>query len=154
MIFRDYTTHPVEQRNVLPRVKIPSALYIALNKLQHHLVSTVSQNCDNYIKCIESLSNVQSIGHDDYFIVFKICLFLEQYQLDLDMTRYHLKSHKIQKVISGYYFIINVPSMDGEKSVVRDDIVILHEVITKKKFRGRVVNVEENNVTVELQYPL
>lgn len=123
---------------------------MALKKL--HLVEEIPTECKKYIKCIESLSNVKSIKRDEYLFVFKICLYLEQYQSDLELKMLKMKDYNIVQVTSDRCFIMNVPSLDSEKPiVVADDLVTLYDVITKTKFRGIVTRVAGNDITVRLQ---
>lgn len=160
LIFRDYifTAHPIAlSKPNIPHVIIPRDLKMAVKKLQSNetLSLTVSGKCSNYLRCIESLANVQDIGYEHYFIIFKICLFLEQYQLDVNMKKYSLKNHNIKKIISDRCFILNVPSLDSDKPVlVAEDIITLQEITTKKWFRARIMNVVGNNVTAKLDDPV
>ncbi|XP_014473280.1 PREDICTED: putative helicase mov-10-B.1, partial [Dinoponera quadriceps] len=79
---------------------------------------------------------------------------LEQYQADLEMKRFRMENYNITKITPDQCFIMKVPSLDSEKPIIiPDDIVTLYDVLTKEKYIGRVTNVIDNNVTVQLKNP-
>ncbi|CAL1684703.1 unnamed protein product [Lasius platythorax] len=145
----DCTAFALAQIFKLPMVKIPVDLKLALHTL---LVghNNLSQKCHNYIKCIKSLSNIKRIDYDNYLVILKICLYLEQFELDRELNRYRLLNHQIKKSDLNECFIINVPSLNNENSiVVPDDEVTLCEAITKRKIWARVVKVTGNEVIIQ-----
>jgi len=105
----------------------------------------------NYLKCVQSLPIVQKIEKEDYLAILKTCLYLEQFEVDQEMKRHSLKNHKLKKSNLGHCFVIDVPSLTSEHSViVPDDRVSLYHVVLKRKIMAKVVSVQKNEVTVRL----
>lgn len=128
---------------------VPHYLSLALkNSLVEH--DTLPQTCHNYMKCIKSLSNIQRIDYNDYLVILKICLYLEQFELDREVYRHRLLNHKVKSSNLKECFIINVPSLDkGNSVIIPDDKVTLYEAISKKTIWARVMKVTGNEVTIQ-----
>lgn len=115
---------------------------------------SLPQQCQNYIKCIKSLSNIQRIDYDNYLVILKICLYLEQFELDREINLHRLLNHKVKNSDYKECFIINVPSFNNENSIiVPDDKVTLCEVISREKIWAKVVKVTGNEVTIQPYSP-
>lgn len=130
-------------------ITVPRYLSLAL---QNHLVEhdSLPQICNNYMKCIKSLSNIQKIDYDDYLVILKICLYLEQFELDREVYRHRLLNHNVKSSNLKECFIINVPSLDnGNSVIVPDDKVTLYEAISKKTIWAKVIKVTGNEVTIQ-----
>lgn len=112
------------------------------------------QQCQNYIKCIRSLSNIQRIDYDNYLVILKICLYLEQFELDREINRHRLLNHEVKISKLKECFIINVPTFNNENSiVVPDDKVTLYEAVSKNTIWAKVVKVTGNEVTIQPYSP-
>lgn len=98
---------------------------------------------------------MQRIDYDNYLVILKICLYLEQFELDRELNRHRLLNHKVKNSnLNSECFIINVPTFNGENSiVVPDDTVTLHEAISKKTICAKVVRVTGNEVTIQPKSP-
>ncbi|XP_072767482.1 putative helicase mov-10-B.1 isoform X2 [Anoplolepis gracilipes] len=146
----DCTTFGSVQKFKPPNIKFPHFLFVAL---QNHLVehNFLPEKSQNYIKCIKSLSNVQHINYDNYLVILKICLYLEQFELDRELQQHKLSNHKIENSKDlKECFIINVPSLNnGNSVVVPDDKVTLYEAISKKLIWAKVVKITGNEVTIQ-----
>lgn len=106
----------------------------------------------NYLKCIQSLSTIKKLEIEDYFVTLTLCLYLEQYEINKEMKQHALKNYMLRKTNAGHYFIIDVPSLTSENSViVPDDKVYLYHVLSKKRILAKVVKVSKNEVTIQLQ---
>lgn len=106
------------------------------------------------MKCIKSLSNIQRIDYDNYLIILKICLYLEQFELDREINRHRLLNHKVKNSNLKECFIINVPTFNNENSiVVPDDKVTLYEAVSKNTIWAKVVKVTGNEVTIQPYSP-
>ncbi|KYQ47345.1 Putative helicase MOV-10 [Trachymyrmex zeteki] len=114
---------------------------------------------NNYIRCIESLSNVQRITESNYLIILKICLYLIQFELDLKMKKHTLSDYAIEKCNSENHFIINVSSLNIEPSklIGVGDIAIFHESTNtaraNRPFVAKIIKILKNNVTVKPFHP-
>lgn len=98
------------------------------------------------------MSNIECIGYKDYLIAFKICLYLEQYEANVELGKFNLDNYTITNIRSDGHFVINVPSFDNENLVIVPyDIVSLYEITTKQTYRGIVAHVIGNNVTVQVE---
>ncbi|KMQ91967.1 fatty acid synthase [Lasius niger] len=83
-------------------------------------------------------------------IIGDVGLYIEQFELDRELNRYRLLNHQIKKSDLNESFIISIPSLNNENSiVVPDDEVTLCEAITKRKIWARVVKVTGNEVTIQ-----
>ncbi|XP_029676373.1 helicase MOV-10-like [Formica exsecta] len=132
-----------------PMTTVPHYLSLALKySLVEH--DTLPQTCHNYMKCIKSLSNIQRIDYNDYLVILKICLYLEQFELDREVYRHRLLNHKVKSSNLKECFIINVSSLDkGNSVIIPDDKVTLYEAISKKTIWARVMKVTGNEVTIQ-----
>lgn len=147
--FRDCTAFALAQIFKPPMIKIPCQLKLALqNHLEEH--NNLLPKCHDYMKCIKSFRNVQRIDYDNYLIILKICLYLEQFELDCELKQHKLLNHKIKESNLYGCYIINVPSMNNENPIVGpDDKVFLTEVLTKNTICARVLKVTKNEVTIQ-----
>jgi hypothetical protein len=147
---------PVAQSIKLPDIFIPQDLYLALQKtwLPDHFF-TLPGKCNNYVKCIKSLFNLKKIESQNYLAILKICLYLEQYELDLELERQGLVNHDIKKAKDlSECFIITMSSLNSDNSLIMsDDKVILHEAVTKRTIPATIVQVAGNEVTIQLCNP-
>lgn len=98
---------------------------------------------------------MQRIDYNNYLVILKICLYLEQFELDREINRHRLLNHKVKNSnLNSECFIINVPTLNSENSIVlRDDKVTLHEAISKKTICAKVVKVTGNEVTIQPYSP-
>ncbi|XP_050460328.1 putative helicase MOV-10 isoform X1 [Cataglyphis hispanica] len=145
----DCTTFALAQIFKPPMITFPRYLSLAL---QNHLVehNSLPQRCNDYMKCIKSLSNIQKIDYDDYLIILKICLYLEQFELDREVYRHRLLNHNVKSSNLKECFIINVPSLNnGNSVIVPDDKVTLYEAISKKTIWAKIIKVTGNEVTIQ-----
>ncbi|XP_029161230.1 putative helicase mov-10-B.1 [Nylanderia fulva] len=148
----DCTAFSVAPIFKLPLIRTPPDLKIAL---QRHLQedNNLSQKCLDYIKCIKSLHTVQRLNYDSYLIILKICLYLEQFELDCELSRYKLLNHKIKNSNLNGCFLIDLPYINKETPiVVPDDKVYLTETITKKTICARVLKITENQITIQPEF--
>jgi len=140
----------------LPDILIPQDLYLALQKiwLPDHFF-TLPGKCNNYLKCIKSLFNLKKIESQNYLAILKICLYLEQYELDLELEQHGLVNYDIKKVKDlSECFIITLSSLNSDNSIITsDDKVILHEAVTKRIIPATIVQVAGNDVTIQLCNP-
>ncbi|KYM99302.1 Putative helicase mov-10-B.1 [Cyphomyrmex costatus] len=143
--------------SLLQEINFPRDLEHALKILyqgqsRHHC----SNQCNNYIRCIESLSNVQRITELNYLSILKICLYLEQFELDLEMKKYTLLNYAIGKCNSENKIIINMESLniDPPKLIRPGDTAIFSESTNKTRTNRtiwtKVLIVVKNKITVKL----
>ncbi|XP_011348599.1 putative helicase MOV-10 isoform X2 [Ooceraea biroi] len=139
----------------LPSIPIPQHLRLAMQQIWMPDVFRFSGKCDNYVKCIESLFQLKKIESQNYLAILKICLYLEQYVLDLEIARHKLTDHNIQKSKDlKECFIISLSSLNDNNSVIMpDDEVTLYEAVTKRAVLAKVVVVAGNDVTIKLCNP-
>ncbi|KAL6265201.1 hypothetical protein P5V15_005285 [Pogonomyrmex californicus] len=138
----------------LPKIRIPHSLYYALrNGLKQGSVF-YSNECDDYTKCIKSLSNVKKIGEQDYINILRICLYLEQFELDLEMKRIESPNYEVKKSNLHECFIITMPCLNGDGTIIKpNDDVSLYDIVTRRTIWAKVVEVVGNDVTINVYYP-
>ncbi|XP_012063839.1 PREDICTED: putative helicase MOV-10 [Atta cephalotes] len=154
------TAPAVAQILSLPEINFPYDLECALKNIYLGQSSShCSDLCNNYIRCIESLPNVQRITELNYLIILKICLYLIQFELDLEMKKYTLLNYAIERYDSENNFIINMASLNIEPSkLIRPgDIAIFRETTNKARtsssIRAKIINILKNKVTVKPPHP-
>jgi len=152
--FRICTAPALAPKFKLPVVRIPFALHRALKNIYCTEQNSVfrSSHCDNYIKCIKSLSNVQRLYQWDYLTILKICLYLVQFEIDLELKQYTLLNHTVQKNFDlENCFIINMASSHSDRPILirSDDSVSLYETSTKTRILAKVMKVLGNNIIIK-----
>ncbi|XP_011708077.1 PREDICTED: putative helicase MOV-10 [Wasmannia auropunctata] len=152
------TAPALAQRFKLPPSFIPQSLHHALKSIRCPQENSISSSvlCNSYMKCIKSLSDVQRITERDYLFILKICLYLIQFELDVEMKQYTLKNHTIKISDSEKNcFLISMKTLSFDCPVVirPEDSAILFESSTKRSFYTKVVNVEENNDIIIRPFP-
>jgi len=138
----------------LPVVRIPFDLHRALKNIYCAEQNSVlcSTHCNDYIKCIKSLSNVQRLYRRDYLTILKICLYLVQFEVDLEMKQYTLLNHTVQKKSDlENCFIINIASSNSDHPILirSDDSVNLYESSTKRRIFAKIIKVLGNNIIIK-----
>jgi len=152
--FRICTAPALAPKFKLPAVRIPFALHRALKNIYCAEQNSVfcSSHCNNYIKCVKSLSNVQRLYQCDYLTILKICLYLVQFEVDLEMKQYTLLNHTVQeKSDLENSFIINMASSNSDCpiSIRSEDCVSLCETNTKKRIFAKIIKVLGNNIIIK-----
>lgn len=136
----------------MPEVNIPYDLHNALKNIYNQKQKSVSRNSDlyyNYIKCIKSLPNIQTITQRDYLIILKICLYLMQFEEDLEMKQCTLLNCAVKKSNLKNRFRISIESKNKDLSSFRTNYdVRLHDIGTKNVIFAKVVEVLENNIII------
>nr|XP_012215689.1 PREDICTED: putative helicase MOV-10 isoform X1 [Linepithema humile] len=146
---------PEAQSFCLPQSIIPPCMNFALKHESEYESGpwNFTEEAANYLKYIQSLSEVKKIETRDYLAILKICLYLEQFEINKEIKRYSLKNGKLKKSKSNseHCFIIDVPSLTSEQSViVLNDKVSLYHVVSKRNILARVVKLSKNEVTIQL----
>lgn len=137
----------------LPQIVIPPCMNFALkHESEYETKSWIfTENAANYLNRIQNLSKVQKIETQNYLAILRMSLFLEQFEIDQEIKQHSLKNHKVKKCNVGHCFIIDVPSLTDEHSViVPDDKVSLYHVISKTKIFAKVIKVSKKEVTIKL----
>ncbi|XP_071557850.1 putative helicase MOV-10 [Temnothorax nylanderi] len=153
--FMSITAPALMPRLTLPSIIIPSQLCSALKSIYcPKLDSTSRSNLhNNYKKCINSLSNVQTIIQRDYLTVLKICLYLIQFEEDLELKRFKLLNHTVKTSDLENCFIISLKSLNDDLHIIKPDCEVhFRDNNTRKVIFAKVVKVVGNDVTIKPYY--
>lgn len=68
-----------------------------------------------YLKAVEAVINKQEIEANSYVTHFKLLLYMEEYQREIEMRMYDLKDQKIGRCNNGKEFLIHVPGLAEDR---------------------------------------
>ncbi|XP_024893645.1 putative helicase MOV-10 isoform X1 [Temnothorax curvispinosus] len=153
--FMSITAPALMPRLTLPSIIIPSQLHSALKSIYCPKWGSISSSNlhNNYKKCIKSLSNVRTIIQRDYLTILKICLYLIQFEEDLELKRFRLLNHTVKTSDLENCFIISLKSLNGDLHVIKPDCEVDLRDNTKKVIFAKIVKVVGNDVTIKPYYP-
>ncbi|XP_011306724.1 putative helicase mov-10-B.1 [Fopius arisanus] len=123
---------------------LPTELYIVLeNGLKNS--ETYSKTCQQYLTVLKGLSSFRDIDRKIYWYLWKLMLYLEQYQGIVECKSYSLYGQKLQKsVIRRGEFVIYVPGLSEDRPSlrVRDKVDItpvndMQQVVGEIQYVGR-----------------
>ncbi|XP_076234817.1 putative helicase mov-10-B.1 [Calliopsis andreniformis] len=105
-----------------------------------------------YMECISTLKNVKTIPPEYYTILFKILLYMEDYELKVIAARHNLTNQKLREVSDK--FVITVNTLDEDDPFVMiGDTVILQNTNSKQNYFCKIVDIEGKNIFLALFKP-
>lgn len=126
-----------------------------LNKvLRNHLVeySTDNRLCRNYMKLINNFSNINKIKPEYYLILFKILLYMENYEHQLIAEKHNLTNQKINQCFDKFAF--TVPTLNEDDPFIAiGDTVKLHIATLDRTYYSKITDIEQKKIYVSLLYP-
>lgn len=138
----------MSQKLLFQNFSIPPALKIALKKCLTE-DSAVNKLCNNYIQFINTIPSVKSIQPAYYLILFKILLYLEDYELQVIAAQHNLTNQILKESFDR--FIITVLTLNEDDPFVAiGDIVKLQNANSKQVFYSRVVDIDGKDISVSL----
>lgn len=153
--YADYTVFQQSNPLKLPGIFIPKDLLVAMQIIKAPFTYPLSTKCENYVKSLKSLFKLKNIEKEHYFSILKMCLYVEQNEIDIELNRQRLINHDVKITNDfGECFIINMPNLNTDKPIIMpDDKVVLYEVVTRREIPAIVVAVVGHEVKVRLFNP-
>lgn len=137
-----------------PRVLIPKDLTTALN---NNLKTTNNDTkmTRNYIQFLINLDKIKSIEQENYLVLFKILLYVEEFAQRMEMRKYNLTKHEIkQSPNERTIFNIFIPYLNIDDPFIRmDDGVYITESTegissSGVKCRAKIVKILDRNISI------
>ncbi|CAK9797532.1 Putative helicase mov-10-B.1 [Anthophora plagiata] len=128
--------------------KAPAALHEAL---KHHLIEHPKDSnlCRNYIKLLKSLPNIKKIESKYYLTLFKILLYMEYHELEVNIAKHSLKNQTVKQASDT--LVITVPTLNEDNSCINVcDMVRLYLLSKKRTYYGKIKDIVKENVYVSL----
>lgn len=135
----------------MPEIRIPHQLHNALKYIYNQKRESTATNSNlqyNYIRCIKSLSNTQTITQRDYLVILTLCLYLIQYEEDLDTKQFKLLNYALEKSDFKNRFKISIKCTNKNSSVIRNCDVSLRDTNTKKVIFTKIVEILGNDIII------
>ncbi|XP_011861509.1 PREDICTED: putative helicase mov-10-B.1 isoform X2 [Vollenhovia emeryi] len=153
-----YCTAPaLAPRFTLPQITIPPHLHAALKNIYLKSNCLVDSSlCNNYMRFIESLPNVQKITYSGYLITWKTCLYLIHFDEDLKLKQYTRFNYAVKKSEhDNDHFIISMKYVNSDFHVIKSNLnVTLKETVTNKVVVARVMEVQGKDVIIKALCPM
>ncbi|XP_058807139.1 putative helicase MOV-10 [Phymastichus coffea] len=135
-------------RPVIPEYPIPKDLIpVVINNLKPFVGMT-----DKNVQFMQILKQIQNnegieLKVSNYLKLFKLMLYVEEIQNNLDMKRYDLHKKKITRLMdSSKHFKINVEELIEELPSIRPDVLEICDLQTKLLYRFDVTNVMDDHI--------
>ena len=136
----------------VPEYPLPKELFgVLIHGLSRY--PGISYKGEQWLNFLRLLSEIRDIQEENYLIILKLLLYLEEYYNNKSMEQYNLRNQKIQRsVYSPGQFVISVPGLAEDRpSLLPNDIVEVHEIKNKKKYNLVVNFVGQDYITVRPQ---
>ncbi|XP_076663314.1 putative helicase mov-10-B.1 [Andrena cerasifolii] len=128
--------------------KPPAALHQAMKNCSNDGLGD-SQLCKNYKRFVNDLPNVKTIPLEYYEIMYKILLYMEDYELQLIAEKHNITNQLLRE--SGEKFIITVLTLDEDDPFTSiGDMVQLQPVGTGCIYHSKIVDIKGKEISVAL----
>nr|XP_033332456.1 putative helicase mov-10-B.1 [Megalopta genalis] len=130
--------------------KPPRELKVALKNYQSECGGNDKLSKD-YVKLINSFSDMKKIEPENYLVLFKIFLYLEASAYKLHISYHNLKKYVLVRELGpNSDFVINVTTLDEDHPFITigDFVKIVHP---QRKYYARITNIKEKNVLIHIR---
>lgn len=131
----------------VPEYPLPKELLDLLKQNLRHYPG-ISEKGEKWLKFLDIVQHMKEVKEEDYVIILKLLLYLEEYYNNVSMQQYNLNKWRIKRAqYSSGGFVIRVPGLSEDRpSLLPNDIIDLYQWNRPEKYSLTVNFIGENYI--------
>lgn len=136
----------------IPEYPLPKEL-LELLKLNIRRYPGISKKGEQWLDFLDIVQHMRDVTEENYLIILKLLLYLEEYYNNVSMQQYNLYKRMIPRAkYSSGSFVIRVPGLSEDRpSILPNDIVEIYTFPYAEKFTLTVTQIGENYIVARPQ---
>lgn len=131
----------------VPEYPLPKEL-LDLLKQNLRRYPGISDKGEKWLNFLDIVQHMREVKEDDYLIILKLLLYLEEYYNNVSMQQYNLYRRRIKRAqYTSGSFVIRVPGLTEDRpSLLPNDIVEITSVNSPRKYSLTINFVGDNYI--------